>query len=120
MELSVKGFRDLMDDLNEPINRIISPQFAGELYALAQVFTAFVAGFAITAFVVAEPHIGLVLCALGVACVLPAWLIASLAARMALEIGLAMLALHHQINRYAQTPPTNPPEKPSGGPAIER
>lgn len=115
------GFRTLMDHLNQPLDRIASPQFASELHAISQAFTAFAGGFTVTAFVIAEPRIGLILSVLGVACVLPAWLIASLGVRMAIETCLAILAIHHQIIRHAQpATQTRAPDELSGGKSIER
>ncbi|TDB80185.1 hypothetical protein E1264_34500 [Actinomadura sp. KC216] len=104
-----------MEHLDAPLDRIASPAFANELHAIVQFFTATLGGFAVTAFVIAEPHIGLTLCVLGIVLVFPAWLVVSLGVRMAIETGLAILSIHHHINHYAQ--PTKPP---SDEKAIER
>src|SRR6476469_6775956 len=110
-----------MRHLDAPLDRITSPAFANELHAITQALTAFICGFAVTAFVIAEPHIGLTLSVLGIVSVLPAWLVVSLGVRMAIETSLAILAIHHHINHYAQpAAPPNPPDDPSGEKAIER
>lgn len=95
--------RTLTKYVNAPIDRITSPHFARELHAVAQAFTALLAGFAVTAWIVAEPHIGILLCLLGIAAVPPAWLIATLSARMALEIGLVILSIHQEVIRNTPT-----------------
>ncbi|MFC5186416.1 hypothetical protein [Actinomadura harenae] len=87
--------------MNAPFDRITSPHFARELHAVTQGFTALVAGFAVTAWIVAEPHIGPFLCILGIVAVVPAWVIATLTFRMALEIGLVILSIHHEITHPA-------------------
>ncbi|RFS81764.1 hypothetical protein D0T12_28975 [Actinomadura spongiicola] len=84
-----------------------------------QFFTATLTGFALTAFVIAEPRIGLTLCVLGIVSVFPAWLVVSLGVRMAIETALAILAIHHHINRYTQ-PSQPPPDEPMDGKAIGR
>lgn len=91
--------RTLMEHVNAPFDRITSPLFARELHAVTQGFTALIAGFAVTAWIIAEPRIGIVLCVLGIVAVPPAWVIATLTFRMALEIALVILSIHSEITR---------------------
>ncbi|MCP2341627.1 DUF4282 domain-containing protein [Actinomadura rupiterrae] len=99
----MKTLRTLTGHVNAPFDRITSPHFARELHGLSQAFMALLAGFAVTAWIVAEPHIGLILCVLGIAAVPPAWLIATLTARMALEVAMVILSIHQEFSRQTHS-----------------
>jgi hypothetical protein len=112
--------RALRRAFDAEFDRPITPKLARDLYWIFQAFTALLAGFTATVFLINtdNPFIAVI----GFALAPIAWLIATITARMCIELALVIFDLHRRAALITApiNPQRSPIPEPLQGKAIER